>query len=106
MVKVKKKPQKKEPNKFIDSGFFEEFVDEERGLRGLAFVPHFYPTLEEAKEGAQKLLYVSSSSILFFKRHDGQFTFVPIAGDARTMMFRVAKACGAEQVDDFFCFTI
>jgi hypothetical protein len=31
---------------------------------------------------------------------------VPIAGDARTMMFRVAKACGAEQVDDFFCFTI
>lgn len=90
-------------DKLVASGFFKIYEDKELCLKGYEFVPPQCRTLEEAKKKALKFFAVSPSTVLFLELPDGSFTFVPIAGDARTMIGRTAKACGAKVLDETVC---
>jgi hypothetical protein len=89
-------------DRLTKSGFYKKMRDKQAGLSGYTFVPHYYTTEEKAREGAYKFMSVSPSSVLILKKDD-KYTFIPLAGDARTLVYRTANAFGAEVVDDIVC---
>lgn len=68
-------------------------------VTGFDFVPHYFDTLEAAKEEGNKLISIMGDSLMFLKTEKG-YTFVPKVFDAATNIYRTARACGAEIVDE------
>lgn len=85
-------------SKMIKSGFFKKVRDGH--LTFLEFVPHQYDTMDAAMTAAKVFIRIAPLSIMFFRRHDGKFTFVPRTGDGPSVMIRTALACGAEVMDE------
>jgi hypothetical protein len=68
-------------------------------VTGFDFQPHYFPTLEAAKTEGHKLITEMGDTLIFLKTDKG-FTFVPKVADARTNIYRTARACGVEVVDE------